>query len=152
MIAVGDIAGGEFDPLKGWGSRPAQIRPIHSSLLTIDSGVNFVGDLALVVADQVRRLGIEITAKGTTWDGIYLDGKANAVTWGGGRHHAHQLYGMYSSKVIDTGYNNMPQYANAAVDEQSSPRSPSPEGSPSCTRVNSSRWRRRPPSPATATA
>ncbi|GAA0954750.1 ABC transporter substrate-binding protein [Actinocorallia libanotica] len=75
------------------------------------------GDLALVVADQARRLGIEITAKGTTWDGIYLDGKANAVTWGGGRHHAHQLYGMYSSKVIDTGYNNMPQYANAAVDE-----------------------------------
>ncbi|GAA2856617.1 ABC transporter substrate-binding protein [Streptosporangium fragile] len=74
-------------------------------------------DLALVVADQARKLGIEITAKGTTWDGIYLDGKANAVTWGGGRHHAHQLFGMYSSKTIDTGYNNMPQYSNAAVDK-----------------------------------
>ncbi|GAA3147468.1 ABC transporter substrate-binding protein [Planomonospora alba] len=73
-------------------------------------------DLALVVAEQARALGIEITTKGSTWDGIYLDGKANAVTWGGGRHHAHQLYSMYSSKVIDTGYNNMPQYANATVD------------------------------------
>ena len=40
------MAGGEFDPLKGWGSRPAQIRPIHSSLLTLDADVNFVGDLA----------------------------------------------------------------------------------------------------------
>ncbi|RAY12290.1 ABC transporter substrate-binding protein [Actinomadura craniellae] len=74
-------------------------------------------DLALVVAEQARALGIGVTAKGTTWDGIYLDGKANAVTWGGGRHHAHQLYGMYSSKVIDTGYNNMAQYSNATVDK-----------------------------------
>ncbi|GGK83987.1 nickel ABC transporter substrate-binding protein [Planomonospora parontospora subsp. parontospora] len=73
-------------------------------------------DLALVVAEQARTLGIEITAKGGTWDGIYLDGKANAVTWGGGRHHAHQLYSMYSSKTIDTGYNNMPQYADPTVD------------------------------------
>jgi peptide/nickel transport system substrate-binding protein len=73
-------------------------------------------DLALVVAEQARALGIEITTKGSTWDGIYIDGKANAVTWGGGRHHAHQLYSMYSSKVIDTGYNNMPQYSNPAVD------------------------------------
>ncbi|MGI5286466.1 ABC transporter substrate-binding protein [Nonomuraea polychroma] len=73
-------------------------------------------DLALVVAEQARVLGIEITTKGSTWDGIYIDGKANAVTWGGGRHHAHQLYSMYSSKVIDTGYNNMPQYSNSTVD------------------------------------
>ncbi|MFC7106945.1 ABC transporter substrate-binding protein [Nonomuraea rubra] len=73
-------------------------------------------DLALVVAEQARTLGIEITTKGSTWDGIYLDGKANAVTWGGGRHHAHQLHSMYSSKGIDTGYNNMPQYSNSTVD------------------------------------
>lgn len=73
-------------------------------------------DLALVVADQARELGIEITAQGTTWDGIYLDGKSNAVTWGGGRHHAHQLFSMYSSEVLDTSYNNMPQYSNSTVD------------------------------------
>ncbi|WP_062436860.1 ABC transporter substrate-binding protein [Herbidospora daliensis] len=73
-------------------------------------------DLALTVAEQARALGIAITTKGSTWDGIYLDGKANAVTWGGGRHHPHQLYEMYSSKVIDTGYNNMPQYTNTTVD------------------------------------
>lgn len=73
-------------------------------------------DLALVVAEQARALGIEITARGTTWDGIYLDGKKDAVTWGGGRHHAHQLFEMYSSQSIDTGYNNMPQYTNATAD------------------------------------
>ncbi len=56
VIAVGDVAGGEFDPLKGWGSRPAQIRPIHSSLLTIDADVDFVGDLAseYSVSDDAR--------------------------------------------------------------------------------------------------
>ncbi|GIH24588.1 nickel ABC transporter substrate-binding protein [Acrocarpospora phusangensis] len=73
-------------------------------------------DLALAVAEQARGLGIAVTTKGSTWDGIYLDGKANAVTWGGGRHHPHQIYEMYSSKVIDTGYNNMPQYTNPTVD------------------------------------
>lgn len=73
-------------------------------------------DLALVVAEQAKDFGIGITIEGTTWDGIYLDGKANAVTWGGGRHHAHQVHTMYSSEVIDTGYNNMPQYTNKKVD------------------------------------
>lgn len=73
-------------------------------------------DLALVVAEQAAELGIEITPQGTTWDGIYLDGKANAVTWGGGRHHAHQMFTFYSSSVIDTGYNNMPQFSDPTVD------------------------------------
>ncbi len=73
-------------------------------------------DLALVVAEQARAFGIEIVAQGTTWDGIYRDGKANAVTWGGGRHHAHQLFEMYSSTAIDTGYNNLPQYSDETVD------------------------------------
>lgn len=74
-------------------------------------------DLALVVAEQAKDLGIKIIIKGTTWDGIYVDGKTSAVTWGGGRHHAHQMYEMYSSEVIDTGYNNMPQYTNDKVTE-----------------------------------
>ncbi|GAB3125498.1 hypothetical protein GCM10027160_48170 [Streptomyces calidiresistens] len=45
-LAVGNISGGEFDPLKGWGTRPAQIRPIHSSLLKANSSLEFEGDLA----------------------------------------------------------------------------------------------------------
>lgn len=73
-------------------------------------------DLALVVADQAKALGIDIALEGITWDGIYIDGKTNAVTWGGGRHHAHQLYTMYSSEAIDDGYNNMSQYTNETVD------------------------------------
>lgn len=74
-------------------------------------------DLALVVAEQAKKLGIGITIQGATWDGIYVDGKANAVTWGGGRHHAHQLYTFYSSEGINNGYDNMPQYTNTKVDE-----------------------------------
>lgn len=74
-------------------------------------------DLSLAVADQATEFGIKINLVGATWDEIYMKGKTAAVAWGGGRHHPHQLYTMNSSKVIDTGYNNMPNYSNPVVDE-----------------------------------
>ena len=70
------------------------------------------GDLSIGVADQAIKFGIEIKPRGSSWDEIFRKGKENAVLWAGGRHHPHQLYTMYSSKVIDTGYNNMSQYKN----------------------------------------
>lgn len=45
ILAVGKTDIGMFDPKKGWGTH-AQIRLTHSSLLTIDSDLNFIGDLA----------------------------------------------------------------------------------------------------------
>jgi ABC-type dipeptide transport system, periplasmic component len=45
ILAVGKTDVGMFDPKKGWGTH-AQIRLTHSSLLTIDSELNFIGDLA----------------------------------------------------------------------------------------------------------
>ncbi|RAU98633.1 ABC transporter substrate-binding protein [Paenibacillus sp. YN15] len=45
VLAVGKTDVGQFDPKKGWGTH-AQIRLTHSSLLTIDSELNFIGDLA----------------------------------------------------------------------------------------------------------
>lgn len=74
-------------------------------------------DLSLAVADMARNIGIKINAIGATWDEIYIKGKANAVMWGGGRHHAHQLYTMYSPKVINQGYNNLTVYKNPKVEE-----------------------------------
>lgn len=74
------------------------------------------GDIALAVADQAIDLGIKINIIGATWDEIFVQGKANACLWGGGRLHPHQLYGMYSSDVINTGYNNMPSYTNPISD------------------------------------
>lgn len=44
VLAVGKMDGGQFDPKKGWGM--TQIRLTHSSLLAIDSDLNFIGDLA----------------------------------------------------------------------------------------------------------
>lgn len=44
VLAVGKMDGGQFDPKKGWGM--TQIRLTHSSLLMIDSDLNFIGDLA----------------------------------------------------------------------------------------------------------
>lgn len=45
VLAVGKVDGGQFDPKKGWGM--TQIRLTHSSLLIIDSELNFIGDLAI---------------------------------------------------------------------------------------------------------
>lgn len=44
VLAIGKMDGGQFDPKKGWGM--TQIRLTHSSLLTIDADLNFIGDLA----------------------------------------------------------------------------------------------------------
>ncbi len=74
-------------------------------------------DLTLAVADQALDLGIKINAIGSTWDEIFLKGKAAAVLWGGGRHHPHQLYTMYSSKMINKGICNMTSLNNPTVDK-----------------------------------
>ncbi|MGB3375974.1 MAG: ABC transporter substrate-binding protein [Microbacterium sp.] len=110
LLADAGWADGDGDGIVEKDGTPAQ------STLLYPADDQLRADLALVVAEQAKEFGIGITLEGTTWDGIYLDGKANAVTWGGGRHHAHQVYEMYSSEVIDTGYNNMPQYTDETVD------------------------------------
>lgn len=74
------------------------------------------GDIALAVADMAQELGIKINVLSGTWDELFNKGKSNALLWGGGRLHPHQLYTMYSSKVIDEGYHNMPVYTNPIVD------------------------------------
>ncbi|MBE6013320.1 MAG: ABC transporter substrate-binding protein [Lachnospiraceae bacterium] len=85
--------------------------------LLFSSSDQLRSDMSLAVADMAMEFGIKINAIGMTWDEIYIKGKENAVMWGGGRHHAHQLYTMYSSKVLNQGYNNMTHYTNPVVDE-----------------------------------
>lgn len=85
--------------------------------LLFSSSDQLRSDMALAAADLAQEFGIKINAKGMTWDEIYVYGKENAVLWGGGRHHAHQLYTMYSSTVFDQGYNNLTHYSNPVVDE-----------------------------------
>lgn len=85
--------------------------------LLFSSSDQLRSDLSLAVADMAQKFGIKINAVGATWDEIYVKGKENAVMWGGGRHHAHQLYTMYSSTAMNQGYNNMTHYSNPVVDE-----------------------------------
>lgn len=85
--------------------------------LLFSSSDQLRSDLSLAVADMAQKFGIKINAVGATWDEIYVKGKENAVMWGGGRHHAHQLYTMYSSKVLNRGYENLTHFTNPTVDE-----------------------------------
>ncbi|WP_425538588.1 ABC transporter substrate-binding protein [Microaceticoccus formicicus] len=73
-------------------------------------------DLSIGVADQAKAFGVDIEAVGSSWDEIFKIGKANAVLWGGGRHHPGPLHNNYSSDLIDVGYNNMPQFSDPNVD------------------------------------
>lgn len=85
--------------------------------LLFNSSDQLRSDMSLAVADMAKEFGIQINAKGMTWDEIFVKGKENAVMWGGGRHHPHQLYTMYHSSVINQGYSNMPHYINHIVDD-----------------------------------
>lgn len=85
--------------------------------LYFNSSDQLRSDLSLAVADMAQDIGIKINAVGTTWDEIYIKGKSNAVMWGGGRHHPHQLYTMYSPKEIDKGYNNLTSYIDPTVEK-----------------------------------
>lgn len=73
-------------------------------------------DMSLAVADMAKEFGIQINAKGATWDEIFVKGKENAVMWAGGQHHPGELYSLYNSRVINQGNDNITQYTNPIVD------------------------------------
>ncbi|QMV44809.1 ABC transporter substrate-binding protein [Cohnella cholangitidis] len=111
ILANGGWADSNSDGILEKNGRKAEFEMYFSSSDQLRS------DLSLAVADQASELGIQINLIGSTWDEIYVKGKTAAVAWGGGRHHAHQLYSMNSSLRMNKGIDNMPNYRNPKVDE-----------------------------------
>lgn len=71
-------------------------------------------NLATAVAEDVRQLGVEITAKTATWDELYQLGYSNGVVWGWGQFSPTVIQSLYDSDMFK-GY-NYTGYANAEVD------------------------------------
>lgn len=74
-------------------------------------------DLAATVsALSAADLGIRFDPIPSTWDDIYADGKTSAVVFALGSLSPKEVLDSYHSHSRGSGYNNMPDYANPAVD------------------------------------
>lgn len=72
--------------------------------------------LALAVQDMVRPVGIEVSARGVSWEEIGLRQHADAVLFGWGSHDPSEMYNLYYSAGAGTGWWNPGFYDNPAVD------------------------------------
>lgn len=68
--------------------------------------------IAMEFANQMNELGIKVTPKGASWDGIYQHQFSDPVVWGWGSNSPIEVYNLNYS----TGNGNYSCYENAAVD------------------------------------
>jgi len=73
--------------------------------------------LAIVVADMMRPLGIEISVEGKSWDDIKSMMHSHAVLFGWGSHNPLEMYNLYSSNTRGVEWFNAGFYSNAVVDK-----------------------------------
>lgn len=74
-------------------------------------------NIAIVVAEQAKKLGIDIQLVGSNWDEMKTLMHSNPTLFGGGRHHPHQFYTMHDPKGAGISYNNIVYYNNPVVTE-----------------------------------
>jgi peptide/nickel transport system substrate-binding protein len=72
--------------------------------------------VAMSFAQQARALGIEVKPSGGSWDDIGKRMYSTPVVFGWGAHSPMEIYGLYSGKTATTGYNNITNMVNPAVD------------------------------------
>jgi peptide/nickel transport system substrate-binding protein len=72
--------------------------------------------IAYAFVQQVRPLGIEVTLQGGSWDDIGQKMYATPVVFGWGSHSPMEIYFLYSSKMATSGYDNITNTSNKAVD------------------------------------
>ena len=72
--------------------------------------------LAVMLAEQMKPLGIEITPKGDTWEGIERAMHSTPVLFGWGSHSPKEVYSLYQSGFAGIDYYNPGHFRNAAVD------------------------------------
>lgn len=72
--------------------------------------------LAVMLSEQMKALGIAITPKGDTWEGIDRLKHANPVLFGWGSHSPQEVYSLYQSGWAGIESYNAGYFSNAAVD------------------------------------
>lgn len=70
---------------------------------------------AIVVAEQAKKLGIDIELVGSNWDEMKTLMHSNAILFAGGRHHPHQFYTMHHPDQAGISYNNIVYHGDPTV-------------------------------------
>ena len=70
--------------------------------LMFNNGDSVRQALAEDTANQLRKLGIEVTTEGVGWDTAYDRAQSDALIWGWGAHTPMELYNIYHT-MKDTG-------------------------------------------------
>lgn len=73
--------------------------------------------LSIIVADQIKELGIEAATEGQSWNDLEKTMYSNPVMMGWGSHDPLEMYNIYSSGTRGQGYYNTSYYSNAIVDD-----------------------------------
>ncbi len=84
--------------------------------LMFNNGDSVRQALAEDTANQLRKLGIEVTTESVGWDTAYDRAQSDALMWGWGAHTPMELYNIYHT-TKDTGLAQYSPYANEKVDE-----------------------------------
>ena len=85
--------------------------------LVYPSGDQLRQSLAMVVADMVKPIGININLEAKTWDDMEAVMHKDAILFGWGSHDPLEMYNVYSSKMMGVEFYNPGYYSNPKVDE-----------------------------------
>lgn len=122
-----DKAQVEYDPVQaetlldeaGWKKGADGIREkdgIRASITLMYPASDSVRQaLAADTANQLKKIGIEVTAQGVGWDEAYDRAQSEPLMWGWGAHTPMELYNIYHS-APGGGYAEYSPYANETVD------------------------------------
>lgn len=105
----------------GWKENDKGIREKDGLEASFDllypAGDDIRQSLSLVVADQIRELGIEVTTKDKSWNDLEKLMYSNPVMMGWGSHDPIEMYNIYSSNTRGEGFYNTNYYSNPVVDK-----------------------------------
>lgn len=86
-----------------------------SLTLMFSNGDSVRQALAEDSANQLRKIGIEVTTEGVGWDTAYDRAQSDALVWGWGAHTPMEVYNIYHT-MADTGLATYSPYASESVD------------------------------------
>lgn len=73
-------------------------------------------NLSVAVADQLKKIGLDVTTQGGSWEEIERVMNAHPVLWGWGSQDPIEMYNLISSTQRGVEYSNPGYYANPEVD------------------------------------
>lgn len=105
----------------GWKENNEGIREKEGLKASFDllypSGDQIRQSLSLIVADQLKEIGIEVVTKDVSWKDLEKLMYSSPVMMGWGSHNPIEMYNIYSSDTRGEDFYNINYYTNPTVDK-----------------------------------